>query len=53
MSKTLNELTRELKDFIVDLQSDAHNSSGMNKYRYNNLKVEIVDPRTTRVAQVK
>ena len=53
MSKTLNELTRELKDFVVDLQSDAHNSSGVNKYRYNNLKIEIVDPRTTRVAQVK
>ena len=53
MSKTLSEITRELKDFIIDLQSDAHNSSGVNKYRYNNLKVEIVDPRTTRVPQVK
>ena len=53
MSKTLSELSRELKDFVIDLQSDANNSSGVSKYRYNNLKVEIVDPRTTRVPQVK
>ena len=53
MSKTVSELTRELKDFVVDLQSDAHNQSSVNKYRYNNLKVEIVDPRTTRTPQVR
>ena len=53
MSKTLNELSRELRDFIVDLQSDAHNRTNMNVHRYNNLKVEIVDPRSTRTPQAK
>ncbi len=53
MAKTLNELSREMRDFIVDLQSDAHNAGGINKYRYNNLKIEILDPRTAKIPQVK
>ena len=35
MSKTLSELSREMRDYIVELQSDAHNVSGVKKYRYN------------------
>lgn len=52
MAKTLNEVARELKEFIVELQSDAHNSGGVNKYRYNNLKVNIADPRTTKNPEI-
>ena len=52
MSKTLNELAQDLKEYIYELQSDAHNIGGFNKYRYNNLKVEIADPRTTKTPQV-
>ena len=52
MAKTLNEVSRELKDFIVELQSDAHNIGGVNKYRYNNLKVSISDPRTTKNPEI-
>lgn len=53
MAKTLNELSRELRDFIIELQSDAHNITGFKKYRYNNLKIEVMDPRTTPFPQVK
>lgn len=41
MSKTLNELAGELKECIINLQSDAHNSAGIRKERYNNLKLEM------------
>ena len=53
MSKTLNELSRELRDFIFELQDDPHNVTGFKKYRYNNLKIEVMDPRTTPNPQVK
>lgn len=53
MAKTLSEISRELKEFIIELQSDAHNVTGFKKYRYNNLKVEIIDPRLTPVPEVK
>ena len=53
MSKTLSELSREMKDYIIDLQSDAHNVSSVHKYRYNNLKIEVVDPRTSSTPQAK
>jgi len=53
MSKTLSELSREMRDYIVELQSDAHNVSGVKKYRYNNLKIEVLDPRTAKVPQAK
>lgn len=47
MGRTLNELVGNLKDMIENLQSDAHNASGFNKHRYNNLKIEIPDASTT------
>ena len=53
MAKTANDLARELKECIIDLQSDAHNRGSINKYRYNNLKLEVLDPRANRIPQVK
>ncbi|MBQ8168511.1 hypothetical protein IJZ97_03750 [bacterium] len=53
MAKTLNELSRELRDFIFELQGDAHNITGFKKYRYNNLKIEVLDPRLTPFPQVR
>ena len=53
MAKTLNELSRELKDFIIDIQTDAYNKGSVNKYRYNNLKLEVLDPRLNKIPQVK
>ena len=42
-----------MKEFIIELQSDAHNVTGFKKYRYNNLKIEVLDPRTTQFPQVR
>lgn len=39
MGKTLNELAGELKNCIIEQQSDAHNKGNMRKERYNNLKL--------------
>lgn len=50
MAKTLNELSSSLKEFITENQ-DAHNSAGIKQYRYNNLKIEVPDPRTTKIPQ--
>ncbi|MBP3923710.1 hypothetical protein J6E39_00530 [bacterium] len=41
MGKTLNELSRELKDFIISEQSDSYNSHGIRLPRYNNLKLSM------------
>jgi len=41
MSRSLNELTGNLKDLIIDLQSDARNSRTLNKEKYNNLKISM------------
>jgi hypothetical protein len=41
MSKTLNELASDLKDCIIDLQSDAHNKGNIRQGRYNNIKLVI------------
>lgn len=53
MGRTLNELIRHLKDMIEDLQSDAHNASGYNRYRYHNLKIEIPESSITKVPVFK
>ncbi len=52
MTKTLNELSRELRDFLVEIQSDAHNVGSVKAYRYNNLKIQVSDPRTVKTPQV-
>ena len=39
--KTLNEMAQDLQDYILSSQQDAHNSSGFNAYRYNNLKLRM------------
>lgn len=39
MPKTLNELAGDLKQLIIDLQSDAHNNGNIRMERYNNLKL--------------
>lgn len=51
MGKTLSELSRSLKEFIEDSQ-DAHTGRGIKKYRYNNLKIDIVDPRASKTPQI-
>ena len=41
MSKTLKELTDDLKEYIINQQSDAHNKASLKKERYNNLKLSM------------
>lgn len=41
MAKTLNELASELKEAILDAQSDAHNKGNIKIARYNNLKLTM------------
>lgn len=41
MTKSLNELAGELKDLIINLQSDAHNKGNLKPERYNNLKLSM------------
>lgn len=41
MAKTLNELARSLKEFIVELNSDAHNKTNFRPERYHNLKLSM------------
>jgi len=41
MTKTLNELSSELKEFIIMQQSDAHNVRNIKIPRYNNLKLSM------------
>ena len=41
MAKTLNELAGDLKDLIIELQSDAHNKGNLRVERYNNLKLSM------------
>lgn len=38
MAKTLKELADELRSYIIELQSDAHNKGNFRPERYNNLK---------------
>lgn len=52
MAKTLSELSRGLKEFLVEIQSDAHSAGSVKSYRYNNLKIEIPDARTAKTPQV-
>ncbi len=39
MPKTLNEHADDLKRYIIELQSDAHNKGNVLAGRYNNLKL--------------
>lgn len=41
MVKTLNEHAGDLKRYIIELQSDAHNKSSVRVERYNNLKLTM------------
>lgn len=41
MAKTLNEHAGDLKRYIIELQSDAHNKSSVRVERYNNLKLTM------------
>ena len=41
MSKSLKELADELKTYIIELQSDAHNRGNIKYGRYNNIKLEF------------
>ena len=50
MTKTLNEFSNSLKEFIASNQ-DSHSGQN-NKQRYNNLKFDIVDPRTSKTPQI-
>ena len=43
MVSTLNEMANKLQSFIIDIQSDAHNSTAanLNVAKYNNLKLSM------------
>lgn len=41
MAKTLNELALDLKTYIIEIQSDAHNKGNLRPERYNNLKFQM------------
>lgn len=41
MAKTLNELASELKEYIINSQSDAHNKGSLRPERYNNLTLKM------------
>ena len=41
MPKTLNEHADDLKRYIIELQSDAHNKVNVRAGRYNNLKLTM------------
>lgn len=41
MSKTLKELSDELKAYLIEIQSDAHNKGNFRPERYNNLKLSM------------
>lgn len=41
MAKTLNELADNLKAFLLEIQSDAHNKGNLRPERYNNLSLKI------------
>ncbi len=41
MGKNLKELTDDLKEYVIDQQSDAHNKTNLKKERYNNLKLSM------------
>ena len=40
---TLKDVEDNLKAFIIQEQSDAHNKGGINRAKYNNIKI-IMDP---------
>ena len=41
MTKSLKELADDLKDLMINLQSDAHNKGSFRPERYNNLKLSM------------
>lgn len=41
MAKTLNELAGNLKAYLIELQSDAHNKGNLRPERYNNLTLKM------------
>lgn len=41
MAKNLKDLTDDLKEYIINQQSDAHNKTNLKKERYNNLKLSM------------
>lgn len=49
--KNLKELADDLKNLIIELQSDAHNKENVRPERYNNLKLTM-DPQHNRSPHV-
>lgn len=41
MAKTLNELASDLKVYLIEIQSDAHNKGNLRPERYNNLTLKM------------
>ena len=41
MASTLHEMAVKLQEFIIQQQSDAHSSSGLNINKYNNIKLRM------------
>lgn len=53
MGKTLRELSTDLVEFIINMHNNAHDSGSFHKQRYNNLKLEMADPRLYKTPQIK
>ena len=53
MSKTLRELATDLIEFIINMHKNSHDSGSFQKQRYNNLKLEMADPRLFKTPQIK
>lgn len=53
MGKNIRELSTDLVDFIVSMHNNAHDSGSFKKQRYNNLKLEMADPRLFKTPQIK
>ena len=48
---SFRELENNLKTFLIDSQSDAHNVKTMSSSRYNNIKITM-DPKKTKQKHV-
>jgi len=47
-SSSFHVMEESLKDFLVDAQSDRHNTRSSNFYKYNNLKISM-DPSKSQI----
>lgn len=48
---TIKDLEDNLKNFLIQEQSDAHNKSNINQAKYNNIKI-VMNPKKTPIPHV-